>query len=149
MEKNDGLPDKICSMCESKLISFSQFKMTCEQSDKIFRGETFETLNVKVEQFNVYNKDWRKEVEIGALSQLNFKCNDINVVKQNDSILWNTSKQLKTEKPIIKLSQNLSRNEIVVKPDIYIEDSPIYELSYIESQDNFLMVIFIHIIYII
>ncbi|XP_077288043.1 uncharacterized protein LOC143912624 [Arctopsyche grandis] len=140
VKKNDGLPDKICSICESKLISFSQFKMTCEQSDKIFRSNTYETENVKVEQFNVYNEDWRNEVESGASSLLNFKCIDTNdIVKQKDMILWSTSKQLKTEKPKKQISQNVSMNEIIVKPDIYIDDSSTYELSYLESQDNFLM----------
>ncbi|XP_077295368.1 uncharacterized protein LOC143917660 [Arctopsyche grandis] len=51
VEKNDGLPDTICSFCKQKLESFSVFKLTCKKSDEILRNKLSD-LNKEQENLN-------------------------------------------------------------------------------------------------
>ncbi|XP_077300377.1 uncharacterized protein LOC143921124 isoform X2 [Arctopsyche grandis] len=49
VEMDDGLPDRICSVCETKLESFVEFKEVCKRSDEILRNRFIKNLNIKQE----------------------------------------------------------------------------------------------------
>lgn len=43
MQRNDGLPDKVCKDCAEKAYLFLQFKATIEQSDATLRAVLFKS----------------------------------------------------------------------------------------------------------
>ncbi|XP_077300527.1 KRAB-A domain-containing protein 2-like isoform X2 [Arctopsyche grandis] len=63
IEKDDGLPDNICSSCESKLNMFSQFKSTCEKTEKILRERLTTGVDIKIEEIDTIleDEDWRND----------------------------------------------------------------------------------------
>ncbi|XP_077300569.1 uncharacterized protein LOC143921234 [Arctopsyche grandis] len=85
--KNDGLPDKICSSCESKLELHTQFKSICEESDRALRRKHNTDVNIKVEEIDMTfnNEDWRNEECSSSSSVLNiYNDNKRSTMKLND-----------------------------------------------------------------
>ncbi|XP_077283337.1 uncharacterized protein LOC143909293 [Arctopsyche grandis] len=62
VERDDGLPDKICFECESKLDSYTQFRDTCEQTDRILRQRFINDLNIKKEENHEYANCYEESI---------------------------------------------------------------------------------------
>lgn len=58
VEKDDGLPNRICALCKSKLELFNRFKHACEQSDKILRERLTEKVHIKIEETILPDEEW-------------------------------------------------------------------------------------------
>lgn len=57
MNQDDGLPDKICTTCDTKLESFTQFRESCAQTDEILRERLNEEAKIKIEKFEMEFED--------------------------------------------------------------------------------------------
>ncbi|XP_077303024.1 uncharacterized protein LOC143923291 [Arctopsyche grandis] len=57
VNKNDGLPEKICTACDTKLESFTQFREACAQTDEILRERLNEEAKIKIEKFEMEFED--------------------------------------------------------------------------------------------
>ncbi|XP_077288046.1 uncharacterized protein LOC143912626 [Arctopsyche grandis] len=87
VEKDDGLPNRICTSCKPKLESFARFKLTCEQSDKILRGDFISSLNIKTEPIYPENLYIESNKRLNFTGVNRFGSGDFNYKHQN---IWNS-----------------------------------------------------------
>lgn len=90
VEKGDGLPDRICSSCESNLELITNFKKISSQSDEILRRKLTGDLNIKVEAILLDEIEWThanfnlKSLPFNSFNDSDKNVNQPNVVDQSD-----------------------------------------------------------------